>query len=355
MKRLSGFAAALCLMLLPAGCAAEGPGSAQQSSEPLSSALPESSAASEPASVPSADESGPAPESSAESESENNGALVVYFSWSGNTEQAALEIAAQTGAEIFEIEPADPYTTDYNELLEIASEEQRTGARPAIAGTLPDLDSVDTVFLGYPNWWGDMPMILYSYLDSADLGGKTICPFVTSGGSGFSNTLAVIREMEPEASVTAGLSLGSSQAADCADAAAAWLDEAAPQLKNKNKEENVMTITANGSSFACRLADNPSAEALKALLAEGPLTISMEDYANMEKVGPIGRSLPRSDTPTDTGPGDVILYQGDSLVIYYGHNSWNFTPIGRIADVTEDELLAVLGEGSVEVTFSLDR
>lgn len=80
----------------------------------------------------------------------------------------------------------------------------------------------------------------------------------------------------------------------------------------------------------------------------------MSDYGNMEKVGPIGQSLPRNDQQTTTGPGDVILYQGNSLVIYYDTNSWNFTRIGKIENVTREELLSALGSGSVSVTFFLD-
>ncbi|MCI9458492.1 MAG: hypothetical protein HFE44_16235 [Oscillospiraceae bacterium] len=115
-----------------------------------------------------------------------------------------------------------------------------------------------------------------------------------------------------------------------------------------------MKIQAGNITFTATLADNSSAAALKELLAQGPLTIQMSDYGNMEKVGPIGQSLPRNDTQTTTGPGDIILYQGNSLVIYYDTNSWNFTPIGKIEGVTQEELLAALGNGSVCVTFSLD-
>ena len=134
-------------------------------------------------------------------------ALIAYFSWSGNTEAVAQEIQAQTGADLFEIVPAEPYTDDYNELLDIAQEEQ----------------SYDTVYLGFPNWWGDMPMILYTFLDEYDLSGKTIAPFNTSGGSGFSGSLDTIAEMEPEAEITEGLSLGDGEAEDCTDEVAEWL------------------------------------------------------------------------------------------------------------------------------------
>ena len=149
-------------------------------------------------------------------------ALIAYFSWSGNTEAVAQEIQAQTGADLFEIVPAEPYTDDYNELLDIAQEEQSSDARPAIAETV-DLSGYDTVYLGFPNWWGDMPMILYTFLDEYDLSGKTIAPFNTSGGSGFSGSLDSIAEMEPDAEITEGISLRSEEAEDCADEVAEWL------------------------------------------------------------------------------------------------------------------------------------
>ena len=156
------------------------------------------------------------------SSEEDGGALIVYFSWSGNTEAVAQEIQNQTGADLFEIVPAEPYTDDYDELLDIAQEEQSSDARPAIADTV-DLSGYDTVYLGFPNWWGDMPMIMYTFLDEYDLSGKTIAPFNTSSGSGFSDSLDTIAEMEPDAEITEGLSLGSSEAEDCSDTVSGWL------------------------------------------------------------------------------------------------------------------------------------
>ena len=107
--------------------------------------------------------------------------------------------------------------------MDIAQEEQRNGARPTISGSIENFDSYEVVYLGYPNWWGDMPMIIYSFLDDYDLSGKRIVPFVTSGGSGFSNTISTIESMEPGADVLDGLSLGSSQAENPSDAVADWL------------------------------------------------------------------------------------------------------------------------------------
>ena len=99
--------------------------------------------------------------------------------------------------------------------------------------------------------------------------------------------------------------------------------------------------------------DNSSTSALKALLAEGDLTIEMEDYARMEKVGPIGTTLPRNDEQISTVPGDLILYQGRYFVIYYGRNSYSLTRLGKIDNVSESELKAALGDGDVTVTLAL--
>ncbi len=114
-----------------------------------------------------------------------------------------------------------------------------------------------------------------------------------------------------------------------------------------------MRITVGDRVLTAVLADNSSAEALKEILMAGPLTIDMSDHGNMEKVGPIGQSLPTNDEQITTGPGDIILYMGDSLVIYYDTNSWNFTRLGKIQDVTQAELKEILGGGNVTVTLSL--
>ncbi len=116
----------------------------------------------------------------------------------------------------------------------------------------------------------------------------------------------------------------------------------------------LMKITAGESSFTAALAENSSVEALKELLREGPLTIQMSDYGSMEKTGPIGTSLPRNDEQITTGAGDIILYQGNSLAIYYDTNAWSLTRIGKIEDVTGEELLDAFGSGDVTVTFSLE-
>ena len=99
--------------------------------------------------------------------------------------------------------------------------------------------------------------------------------------------------------------------------------------------------------------DNPSAEAFADLLREGPVTVDMHDYGNFEKVGPLPQSLPANDEQITTSPGDVILYQGDQITIYYGENTWSFTRLAHVEGATRESLLSLLGEGDPQVTFSL--
>lgn len=112
-------------------------------------------------------------------------------------------------------------------------------------------------------------------------------------------------------------------------------------------------ITVGDEALFATPEDNSSAEAFLALLQEQPITVQMSDYAGMEKVGPLGTNLPRNDTQISVGAGDVILYQGNQITIYYGTNSWSFTKLAVIEGATKESLLEVLGTGDVEVTFSL--
>lgn len=131
-------------------------------------------------------------------------------------------------------------------------------------------------------------------------------------------------------------------------------EEEEPENDNQeNMETSTIRLKTGGKTFTATLADNSSTRALKALLAGGDLTIEMEDYARMEKVGPIGTTLPRNDEQISTVPGDLILYQGRYFVIYYGRNSYSLTRLGKIDNVTESELKAALGDGDVTVTLSL--
>ncbi|MDK2867521.1 MAG: hypothetical protein PWP38_1836 [Clostridiales bacterium] len=145
----------------------------------------------------------------------------------------------------------------------------------------------------------------------------------------------------------------SSEAPQAAETADTNGNEAETEEEIEMMETNTMNITVNGTVLTATLADNSSAEALVALLREAPIVIDMRDYGNMEKVGGIGTSLPTNNEQITTEAGDLILYQGSALVIYYEPNSWNFTRLGKLNDISKADLKKLLGTGSVQVTLSL--
>lgn len=121
---------------------------------------------------------------------EANSTVVINGEVLGNTQYMAYVIQETTGADIFRIEPETPYPTDHTTLVAQARKEQAQSFRPALKANVQNLDDYDVVFVGYPNWWGDMPMIMYSFFEQNDFSGKTIIPFNTHGGSGFSSTVS---------------------------------------------------------------------------------------------------------------------------------------------------------------------
>ena len=112
-----------------------------------------------------------------------------------------------------------------------------------------------------------------------------------------------------------------------------------------------MNVTVNNVSFTATLENNQAAQALVDMMRNGPLTLAMQDYTGFEKVGPLGASLPASDVQTTTQSGDIVLYNGNQIVIFYGSNSWSYTRLGHIDDLTG--WADALGSGDVSVTLSL--
>lgn len=142
----------------------------------------------------------------------------------GNTGLAAHWISDAAGGDLFSIQTEEKYPGDYDDTVDQGQEEQSENARPKLSSHVDHMDQYDVVFLGYPNWWGDMPMAVYSFLDEYDMSGKTVIPFVTSGGSGFSDTVSAIKEEEPDADVQEGLELSDSETADSEDEVKSWVE-----------------------------------------------------------------------------------------------------------------------------------
>ena len=121
---------------------------------------------------------------------------------------------------------------------------------------------------------------------------------------------------------------------------------------NSAKSQHKILISANGSSLSATLADNVATDALIDLLAKGPISVAMEDYGGFEKVGELPQSLPTDNRQITTSAGDIMLYLGRNIVIFYGSNSWSYTPLGKIDNASPDEIRRVLEGNPAEVTIS---
>ena len=151
--------------------------------------------------------------------------LIAYFSWSGNTENVAKNIAEATGFELFEIKTAKAYSEDYDAVLDLAKKEQNRNARPELATHIQDMEQYDTLFLGYPCWWGTLPMPVFTFLEEYDFSGKRIIPFVTHGGSSFGRSLSDMKRLVPNAKIESnGLSIRGSSASASKSQVTRWLE-----------------------------------------------------------------------------------------------------------------------------------
>ena len=165
--------------------------------------------------------------------------LVIYFSRSGenyfggqlkniekgNTEVIAEYIQELAGADLFKVEPAVEYPADYMQCIDVAKKEQQDGARPEIKETLDDISSYDTIYIGFPNWWGTLPMAMFTQLEQLDFSGKTVKPFVTHEGSGFGSSARDIKKLCAGADIKKGLSIPGANVGSAKDLVSAWIKE----------------------------------------------------------------------------------------------------------------------------------
>ena len=153
----------------------------------------------------------------------NKKILVAYFSHSGNTEVVANNIKETVGDDIFEIKTVEPYPNEYNLVVDKAKKEQDNDYRPKLKADVQDMDSYDVFFVGYPNWWGTMPMAVFKFLEEYDFSEKTIVPFCTHEGSGLGRSEKDIAQLCPESTVLNGLAIYGSQVNSAKKDVAKWL------------------------------------------------------------------------------------------------------------------------------------
>ncbi len=165
--------------------------------------------------------------------------LVIYFSRSGenyfggelkniekgNTEVIAEYIQEFDGADLFKVEPAVEYPADYMQCIDVAKKEQQADARPEIKETLDSIDDYDTIYIGFPNWWGTLPMPMFTQLEQLDFSGKVVKAFVTHEGSGFGSSEKDLKKLCEGAEIRKGLSIPGAKVYESKDAVKAWLND----------------------------------------------------------------------------------------------------------------------------------
>lgn len=149
--------------------------------------------------------------------------LILYFSHSGNTENIARFIGQNTQSTVYRILPQVPYPQNYNETLNLTEQEYRQNRRPQFAGTLPNFDDYQTVFVGYPCWWGTMPMIFFTLFEQHNMTGKRIIPFTTHEGSRFGRSLQDLQKLCPQAIIAEGLEVRGSRSKNALPLVTEWL------------------------------------------------------------------------------------------------------------------------------------
>ncbi|MHC1717783.1 MAG: flavodoxin [Acidaminococcaceae bacterium] len=149
--------------------------------------------------------------------------LIAYYSRTGNTKSVAQEIQKNVGGDLFEIKTTNTYPEEYQATTEQAKTEKNNNFRPQLATQVSDFSSYDVIFVGYPIWWGTMPMGVFSFLEQYNFAGKTVIPFCTHGGSGLGDSVGDIKKTLPQANVISGLAVRGSEVSKSQAEIANWL------------------------------------------------------------------------------------------------------------------------------------
>ncbi len=278
--------------------------------------------------------------------------LVVFFSATGTTKGVAEKIAALTGADLKEIVPAKPYSSgdlNYGNSDSRTSKEQNdANARPAIAENI-STEGYKTVYLGYPIWWGQAPRILSTFVESHDFSGKSVIPFCTSGSSDIGQSDDALASLAGSGNWIQGKRFSGSVSET---ELRKWIDDTKPAEKEKAEMDKTLHLRINGTEVGVEWEKNASVSALTELVSSKELTVQMSAYGGFEQVGSLGQSLPQNDVRTTAHSGDIMLYSGNQIVVFYGSNTWAYTRLGRITDKSAEDMTSLLSKENVTLTIT---
>ncbi len=274
----------------------------------------------------------------------NNNSVVLYFSATGTTKKIAERISKKLNSDIIEIIPKAEYKEedlDYNSDCRANREQNDSSARPEIKNKI-DISKYDTVYLGYPIWWGMNPKIILTLLDSYDFTGKTIIPFCTSGSTDISGSVEALRKYNPKLNIKDGkrFSANSSES-EIID----FIDRNEIDKETSNKEISKMKVTIDCKEYTLNLENN---DAAKRLVQLAPLEVTMEELNGNEKYIYLSSNFPvDSYKPGNIKQGDVMLFDTSCLVIFYKtfDTPYSYTKTGHIDNLPN------LGSSNVSVKF----
>ena len=295
----------------------------------------------------------------------DNKTLIVYYSYTNNTEQIVDDLKTMINADVIEVEPANKnldyaannYVIGTEQLNKIKNNPNDESSYPAIDPVIVDMSKYNTVIIATPLWWSqmasNMQTLLFKYGD--EMAGKNIGLIVSSHSSGISGVEADAKRLVPNGKFYAkSLWINASKHSQRKALLEQWLKDV-NYNDNVNVDYNTMNLKVNNSTMKVKLSDNAATKALVERLKEGAITYNAHDYGGFEKVGALGFSLPSNDTYITTEPGDIMLYTSNQLCIFFDSNSWEYSPIGKIEGMTKQQLKDAFGTGEVSITLSLDN
>ena len=314
------------------------------------------------ATTPATDNSQKEQEEQKEKDESAGKTLVAYYSFSGDCRSIVTSLTTNMDADVLEIQPAEEgldyaannYAIGSSLIAAIREKPNDEASYPAIKPVNRNVADYDTVIIVTPLWWSNMaaPMQSYLFQEGSKLAGKTIGLIVSSYSSGISSVVADAKRLVPDGEfLEESLWINNSNRSRQGELIKSWITP----FKNQSSMPDHIKISIGGSSLSVTIEDNNATKELVKVLREAPVSYDANDYGGFEKVGDLGLSLPASDTQISTQPGDVILYSGNQIVLFYGTNSWSYTRIGKMEYGTLDELKSFLraGQGKITVTLSL--
>ena len=289
--------------------------------------------------------------------------LVVYYSYTGNCREIVTTLTSQIEADVLEIQPAEKglkyeannYALGTQLLNAIKANPNDASSYPAIDPVTTSLNDYQNIVIVTPLWWSQMAAIMQTYLfqSASQIAGKHVGMIVSSHSSGISGVVSDAERLLPNVTwMGDALWINAANHSNRASLIEDWL-----KTLNFNKAQTTMDkmyITIGEQTQSVTLVDNDATRELVAALQDAPISVTLNDN-NFEIWGPLGRSLTTKNEQMTVQPGDIVLYNGSNICIFYDSNSWSYTRLGKIDGLSESELRTFLkaGQSNIGVTLSL--